>query len=141
MVKFRTDIKTVSQMQEMMDQWMSLKGRSLELELSSSQWMRKLGDFTMAFDLDYLRKYKESDTRVICELAGMAPTKKVLIYRFLCQFENTVGETPVVMDIEEGIYDRACRMGRWEVIPRRSTAIPVATGGRPMPGKPDAARS
>ncbi|MCS5638058.1 MAG: hypothetical protein NZ990_16180 [Myxococcota bacterium] len=141
MLKFRTDIRTVSQMQEMMDQWMSVKGRSLELELSGSQWMRKLGDFTMAFDLDYLRKYKETDTRVICELAGMAPTKKVLIYRFLCQFENSLGETPVVMDIEEGIYDRACRMGRWEVIPRRSTVIPVSTGERPMPGKPDAARS
>ena len=141
MVKFKTDIETVSQMQEMMDQWMSLEERSLELELSSSQWMRKLGDFTMAFDLDYLWKHKESGTGVICELAGMAPTKKVLVYRFLCQFENSVGEAPVVMDVEEDIYDRACRMGRWEVMPRKISSIPVSSAGRAMPGKPDIASS
>ena len=139
MVKFRTDVETVSRMQEMMDKWMNLEGRSVELELSSSQWMRRLGDFAMAFDLDYLSRYKEARTRVVCELAGMAPTKKVLVYRFLCEIENCAGEAPVVMDIEEGIYDQACKTGCWEVIPRRDSSIPVCT--RAIPGGPGAPSS
>ena len=31
MVKFRTDVRTVARMQEMMDQWMTLYGYEMEL--------------------------------------------------------------------------------------------------------------
>lgn len=134
MVKFRTDVKTVAHMQEMMDRWMALKGQRMELELSRSKWMRQLGDYTMAFDLDYLRAREESETCLVCELGGKAPTKQALVYRFICQFEGAEDMSPIVMDVEEGVYDEACRTGRWEVIPRRQTPVSVATHAHPAPG-------
>ena len=33
------------------------------------------------------------------------------------------------MDIEEGVYDQACRTERWEVIPRR--CAPISVSARP----------
>jgi hypothetical protein len=116
-VKFKTDIQTVSRMQQMMDDWMVAEGAKMELELSKNEWMKQLSDFTMAFDLDYLRREKEPNNFVICELSGRAPTKRVLVYRFVCSFEGSDDSRPVVMDVEESIYDEACRSGRWEVVP------------------------
>jgi hypothetical protein len=129
MVKFRTDVRTISRMQELMDQWMTLHGYELELELSKNRWMQKLGDFAMAFDLDYLRKEKNDETCVFCELGGKAPTKKVLVYRFICQFEDAEGASPIVMDIEESVYDEACRTGRWEVVEKtkKRVSVPAST--------------
>lgn len=120
MVKFRTDVRTVARMQEMMDQWMTLHGHEMELELSRNKWMRKLGDFAMAFDLDYLRSEKSGETPVVCELGGKAPTKKVLVYRFICRFEDSMSGRPVVMDIEESVYDEVCRTGQWDVIENKT---------------------
>jgi len=119
MVKFKTDIRTVSHMQKMMDDWMRAEGRKMQLELSTNKSMKDLGDFAMAFDLDYLRKEKALSNCVICELSGRAPTKKVLVYRFVCCFEGSEDSRPVIMDVEESIYDEACRFGRWEVLPTR----------------------
>lgn len=125
MVKFRTDVRTVARMQEMMDQWMTQYGREMELELSRNKWMQKLGDFAMAFDLDYLRSEKSDETPVVCELGGKAPTKKVLVYRFICRFEDSMSGRPVVMDIEESVYDEACRTGHWDVIEKKAaTPLP-----------------
>ena len=95
--------------------------------------MRELGDYTMAFDLDYLRAGKEAETCLVCELGGKAPTKQILVYRFICQFEGAEDMSPIVMDVEESIYDEACRTGRWEVIPRNQAPIAVSTRARPAP--------
>ena len=83
----------------------------------------------MAFDLDYLRSEKSDETPVVCELGGKAPTKKVLVYRFICRFEDSMSGRPVVMDIEEGVYDEACRTGQWDVIEKK-TAPPLPNYSR-----------
>jgi hypothetical protein len=116
MVKFKTDIRTVTRMQRMMDYWMSAQGEKIELELSTSRSLKRLADFVLAFDLEYLSRELNPDACVICELGGRAPTKKALIYRFLCWFEGSENDRPVIMDVEETIYDEACRTGRWEVV-------------------------
>ncbi|HIF96765.1 MAG TPA: hypothetical protein EYQ54_07030 [Myxococcales bacterium] len=116
MVKFKTDIRTVTRMQSMMDDWMSAHGEKIELELSTSRSMKRLGDFVLAFDLEYLDRELNSNALVICELGGRAPTKKALIYRFVCCFEGSEDDRPIIMDVEEKIYDEACRTGRWEVL-------------------------
>jgi hypothetical protein len=116
MVKFKTDIRTVTRMQRMMDDWMSAHGKKIELESSTSRSIKRLGDFVLAFDLEYLDRELKPEAGVICELGGRAPTKKALIYRFVCCFEGSEDERPIIMDVEEKIYDEACRTGRWEVV-------------------------
>jgi hypothetical protein len=120
MVQFRTDIRTVHRMQEMMTEWMNIEGRDMDLELSSNRWIQRLGDFVMTPDLKTLGAEDDPDACLICELGGRAPTKKALIYRFVCHAEGRADSCPTIMDVEETIYDEACRKGRWEVISRPS---------------------
>jgi len=120
MVQFRTDIRTVHRMQKMMDEWMINEGRDMDLELSSNRWMQRLGDFVMTPDFETLGTSNSPDACLICELGGRAPTKKALIYRFVCRAEGSGDSRPTIMDVEETIYDEACRNGRWEVVSRPS---------------------